>query len=215
MLKYILGFIKNFFNRGVSFFAFVDNKSNISSKAKINKNVKVYQSNINAYSYVGSGTELICADIGKFCSIAHRCSIGLGSHSINNISTSPIFTSIKNGTGHSWAVKNTFQESQRVSIGNDVWIGIEVIIMGGLQIGNGVIIGAGSIVTKSIPDYAIAVGSPAKIIKYRFEKPIIDKLMQIKWWNITEEKLRNNLKLFQKETLFLDDLEMFEKSLTS
>lgn len=211
MLKYILGFFKNFLNTNVSFFALVDNKSNISRRSKINRLVRVYQSNIGSYSYVSSNTELICADIGKFCSIAHRCYIGLGNHSLNHISTSPIFTMIKNATGYSWADTNTFQEFKRISIGNDVWIGIKVIIMGGVQIGNGVIIGAGSIVTKDIPDYAIAVGVPAKIIKYRFEKSVIDKLMAIEWWNLPEEKLRNNLKLFQKENLDLDDLKVLEE----
>jgi acetyltransferase-like isoleucine patch superfamily enzyme len=210
MLKYLLGLFKNFLNSGVSFFAMVDNKSVISRKAKINRRVKVYQSNIGSYSYVGSKTELICADIGKFCSIAHRCFIGLGNHSLNHISTSPIFTAIKNATGHSWVNTNTFQEFKRVSIGNDVWIGIGVIVMGGVRIGNGAIIGAGSIVTKDIPDYAIAVGVPAKIIKYRFEPHIIDKLIKMKWWDFPEEKLRKNLKLFQKEQLSLDDLKKLE-----
>lgn len=210
MLKYIIGLFKNIFNTGVSLFALVDNKSIINHKAKINRQVKVYQSNVGPYSYVGSKTELICTDIGKFCSIAHRCTIGLGSHSMNKMSTSPIFTAIKNATGHSWASINNFQEFHNVLIGNDVWIGIEVIIMGGVRIGNGAIIGAGSIVTKDIPDYAIAVGVPAKVIKYRFEKPLIDRLMEIQWWNLPEEKLKKNLKLFQKDNLHLDDLKVFE-----
>lgn len=211
MFKYLLGLFKNFLNKGVSFFAIVDNKSSISNEARVNRQAKIYQSNIGAYSYIASNTELICADIGKFCSIAHRCTIGLGIHSMNYISTSPIFTSVKNGTGHSWASADSFQEFRRVSIGNDVWIGMEVIIMGGVQIGNGAIIGAGSIVTKDIPDYAIAVGVPARIIRYRFEKPLINKLLEIKWWDLPEKKLKDNLKLFQKEQLSLDDLRKLEE----
>jgi len=210
MLKYFLGLIKYFLNSGVSFFALVDNRSSISNKATVKMQVKVYHSNIDDYSYVASKTELICADIGKFCSIASKCYIGLGNHSMNYISTSPIFTSTENGTGYSWTESNTFQSFQRVSIGNDVWIGIEVIIMGGIKIGNGVIIGAGSIVTKDIPDYAIAVGIPAKIIKYRFDRPLIDKLLAIKWWNLPEGSLRNNLKLFQTENITLNDLKKLE-----
>lgn len=210
MLKYLLGLFKNFFNSGVSFLTMVDNKSVISPKAKLNRQVKAYQSNVGSYSYVGSKTELICADIGKFCSIAHKCYIGLGNHSINNISTSPIFTSSKNATGHSWSNTNAFHEFDRVTIGNDVWIGVEVIVMGGIKVGNGAIIGAGSIVTKNIPDYAVVVGVPAKIIKYRFEQPIIEKLMTIKWWNFPEDKLKRKLNLFQKEQLSLDDLKKLE-----
>jgi acetyltransferase-like isoleucine patch superfamily enzyme len=207
MLKYFFGLFKNLLNTGVSIFAVVDNKSNINKKAKINMQVKVYQSTINEYSYIGSKSELICTDIGKFCSIGHSCSIGLAHHSMDNISTSPIFTEVQNGTGYNWSTTNTHQAAQRVSIGNDVWIGIRVIIIGGVKIGNGVIIGAGTIVTKDIPDYAVAVGVPARIVRYRFEKTIIDRLNEIKWWNLPKEKLRNNLKLFQKKDLTLKDLE--------
>jgi len=60
-----------------------------------------------------------------------------------------------------------FSEERPVVIGNDVWIGDRVMILPGIQIGNGAIVGAGSVVTHSIPDYAIAAGNPARIIKYR------------------------------------------------
>lgn len=207
MLKYFVGFFNNLFKGGVSIFALIDSKSCINKKAKINRRTKIYRSNVSAYSYVGSGTEVICSDIGKFCSIGHSCAIGLAHHSMNNISTSPIFTEVRNGTGYSWTNSNTHKAAQRVTIGNDVWIGIRVIVIGGVKIGNGVIIGAGTIVTKDIPDYAIVVGVPAKIIRYRFEKSIIDRLNEIKWWNSTEEKLRKNLELFQKHDLTLNDIE--------
>jgi chloramphenicol O-acetyltransferase type B len=213
MLKYVLGLIKNLLNSGVSLFAVVDNMSLISKKARVNRFAKLYNSNIDAYSYVGSNTELICAEIGKFSSIAHRCSIGLARHTINHISTSPIFTSIKNGTGYSWSDVDTSDGIEKVIIGNDVWIGIEVIIMGGVKIGNGVIIGAGSIVTKDVPDYAITAGVPARIISYRFEKDFIDKLLEIKWWDLPEEVLKANLKLFQKDDLSLEDLRKIERSI--
>lgn len=207
MRKYFFGFFKNFLKKGVSFIAFVDNTSNIDVKARINRLVKVYDSNIGAFTYVGSKTEIICADIGKFCSIAHRSSIGLGTHSISTISTSPIFTSENNGTGYSWTKENQFLESKRVTIGNDVWIGIECIIMGGITIGNGAIIGAGSIVTKDVPDYAIVVGVPAKIQRFRFEPNIINKLLQLEWWNMPEAKIKSKINLFQKQPLQMEDLE--------
>ncbi len=206
MLKYILGLLKNLFNPAVSLFAKIDYKSQVNKKAKIYHGAKVYNSTIDSYSYLGPKSEVVCADIGKFCSIAPRCTIGLGTHSLKNISTSPLFTSKRNGTGHSWASINTFQEIHRVSVGNDVWIGTKVIIMGGVKIGDGAIIGAGSIVTKNIPDYAIAVGIPAKVIKYRFEETIINKLLELKWWNLSENKLKDYIELFQIENFNLKDL---------
>ena len=82
--------------------------------------------------------------------------------------------------------------------------------MGGVTIGDGAIIGAGSIVTKDVPDYAIAVGIPAKVIKYRFDKPIIEKLLEIRWWDVSEEKLKEKIALFQNESILLDDLSELE-----
>ncbi|HZL12387.1 MAG TPA: CatB-related O-acetyltransferase [Prolixibacteraceae bacterium] len=206
MLKYFLGLFLNLFNKGVSLFTLIDNKSGVSNKAKVYRGVKVLNSNIDSYSYVCSGTKIAFANIGKYCSIADGCSIGLAFHSLNNISTSPIFGSKKNATGHSWTSNNSSEEYKRVIVGNDVWIGTNAIILGGLKIGNGVIIGAGAIVTKDVPDYAIVVGVPAKIIKYRFEKPVIEKLMEIKWWNMSEEKLKENIKAFQIEHFSFEDL---------
>jgi acetyltransferase-like isoleucine patch superfamily enzyme len=209
MIKYFLGFIFNLFNRGVSFFALIDHISKVSKKAKVNRGVKIYDSNIDSFTYIGPNAEIVCADIGKFCSVANNCSIGLATHSLKNISSSPIFTARKNGTGHSWVEKNSFEEIKRVKIGNDVWIGTKVIIMGGVKIGNGAIIGAGSIVTRDLPDYSIAVGVPAKVKKFRFDKPIIDKLQEINWWDFPEEKLKEKIKLFQIENFTLDDLNNF------
>ena len=73
-------------------------------------------------------------------------------------------------------------ESKRtVNIGNDVWIGNNVTIMAGINIGDGAVIGACTLVTKDVPLYAIVGGVPAKIIKYRFSEEIIVKLLEIKW----------------------------------
>jgi len=215
MYKYLLGLFMNLFNKGVSLFALIDNKSYVNRKAKINRQVKIFDSKIDSYSYVGSHSEILCTDIGKFCSIATNCSIGLATHSIKNISTSPIFTAKNNGTGCTWAKIDVFQESHRVTIGHDVWIGKNVIIMGGLNIGDGAIIGAGSIVTKDVPPFAIAVGLPAKIIKYRFDESIIEKLTELKWWNMSEDILKDNIDLFQIENFTLEDLKTFKNGTTN
>lgn len=72
------------------------------------------------------------------------------------------------------------------------------MVIGGVKIGDGAIIGAGSIVTKDIPPFAIAVGSPAKVIKYRFSEETIEKILQNPWWNKSEKDLKQNIIEFQK-----------------
>jgi len=206
MLKYILGFFNNFFKKRVSFFCLIDHSSEVSKKTRINYLSKIVNSTVDSYTYIGPFSQVVCADIGKFCSIASNCNIGLATHSMNNISTSPIFTTVRNGTGYSWTSYNNYDQVRRVIIGNDVWIGTRVIILGGVHVGNGAIIGAGSIVTKDIPDFAIAAGVPAKVIKYRFDNDIIEKLLKIQWWEMNEADLRNKIQLFQIEHFSIQDL---------
>ncbi len=75
-------------------------------------------------------------------------------------------------------------------IGSDVWIGIETLLMPGIKIGDGAVIGAGSVVTKDVPPYAVVGGNPAKVLKYRFPQDIIDELLQIRWWDWEDERIR-------------------------
>lgn len=212
MIKYILGFFKYLFYGKVSLLAFITQTSFISKKAKINRFAKIYSSSILEYSYIGSGTEVVNSKIGKYSSIAKNCNIGLATHTLNFISTCPIFTEKKNGTGSSWIEKDIVnQEINTVDIGNDVWIGNRATVLCNVKVGNGVIIGTGAIVTKDVPDYAIVAGVPAKIIRYRFNKEIIDKLLEISWWNMPEEKIKKHIKFFQRSDITIDILEEFNK----
>lgn len=206
MKKYLLGLLRNFFNPAVSIFALIDNLSTVDRRAKVYKGVKVFNSNIGRYTYVCRNTGVVCADVGQFCSIAGGSAIGMGTHPLKNLSTSSLFISSRNATGHSWTKSNTFEEYKRIAIGNDVWIGGRVMVMGGVKIGHGAVIGAGAIVTRDIPDYAIAVGIPAKVIKYRFDQSVIDELLKLKWWDLPEEKLISNIKYFQSNNINLDAL---------
>jgi acetyltransferase-like isoleucine patch superfamily enzyme len=217
MLKYFYGFFKYLFYKRISKFALIDFRSKIKSKVRINIFVKIYDSTINEYTYVGKKTEIINADIGKFCSIAKGCNIGLTQHSINCISTNPIFTENINGTGEKWIdsnVRNSLFRTPRVLIGNDVWIGTNVIIMSGVVIGDGAIVGAGSIVTKDIPPYAIVAGVPAKIIRYRFGIEIIEKLTDLKWWDSDPEILKRHIDKFQNEKFTIADLDKIQNDIT-
>lgn len=202
MKKYLLGFLRYLFHLKVSKMALVTQDSEISRKAAVYRFAKIYKSFIGDYSYIGPSSSIVCAKIGKYCSIASNVNIGLASHTFSYISTSPIFTEHRNGTKTSW-VKQNINEAKigKCIIGNDVWIGTKVIIMDGLTIGDGAIIGAGSIVTHDVPSYAIVAGIPAKVIRYRFDAQVIESMMQLSWWDLPESIVRNNISLFQTENI--------------
>ena len=92
----------------------------------------------------------------------------------------------------------------KIIIGSDVWIGAYVTILSGVIIGDGAIVGANAVVAKNIPPYAVVVGNPARIIKFRFPKEITDKLLKIKWWDWTEKKIKENIELFKDINKFVE-----------
>ncbi len=84
-----------------------------------------------------------------------------------------------------------------VKIGAACWIGDNVTILPGVEIGDGAIVGAGSVVTKSVPAYAIVVGNPARLMRYRYPDEIVELLRDVDWWNWSDDKLRANKQLFE------------------
>lgn len=197
MISYVIGLIKNLTNLRVSKLAFIDKFSKIDKRAKVNRNVHVIDSTIGRYSYIGPNSWLCIADVGSFCSFAANVNIGLGNHTLNYKSTSPIFTEIKNATGHSWIHEDKSMPFKRTIIGNDVWIGYGAKVIGGVKIGDGACVGAGALVTKDVPPYAIVGGVPAKIIKYRFSNETIEQLLKERWWNESDVTLKNKVAEFQ------------------
>lgn len=183
--------IKSLLIKNISFPSFVDDKSNLSKLSKVWPFVKLRNVTIDDYSYVGFFTQITNATIGKFCSISGDVIIGLGKHSSSNLSTSSLFTSRNNGLKIKLVEKTDKNEFSKTIIGNDVWIGRRVIIIGGVTIGDGAIIGAGAIVTKDIPPYSIAAGVPAKVLKFRFSKEKINQISNLKWWDKPLEKIVN------------------------
>lgn len=188
--------------------------SNVSIKSSIFENYntiysdcKISNSVIKQFTYIASDTKIHLCNIGSFCSIGPNCRIGLGLHpSKTFVSTHPIFFSTRKQCGKTFVQKNHFREFKKTFIGNDVWIGANTTIIDGVTIGNGAIIGANSTVTKNIPKYAIAVGSPARIIKFRFDKDTIEKLEENPWWLWDIEKLERNTCLFHDIQRFKDIL---------
>ena len=151
---------------------------------------------IGDYSYIAGNSRISNTKIGKFCSIGPNFSCCLGIHPTNGISTSPMFYSVAKQNGITLTKENKIEETRQTVIGNDVFIGANVTLLDGVTIGDGAVIGAGAVVVNDIPDYAIAVGVPAKIVKYRFDVHLMTELKKIEWWNSSEQELRNVEKYF-------------------
>ena len=136
---------------------------------------------IGKYCYIGKYCNVTKSEIGNYCSIGNNVSIGQGEHDLTKISTSAVFYS------------NTYFELTQKDciIGHDVWIGVDSIVLRGVKVGNGVVIGANSVVTKDVPDYAVVVGSPARIIKYRFDRLKIQKIEELCWWDLDLTDAKN------------------------
>ena len=144
--------------------------------------------------------------IGAFCSIAHGTVIVPNDHRMDWVTTSPILAVKDFGfTDRDLNMEYCPSEKREVIIGNDVWIGANCIIFEGVKIGDGAVIAAGSIIRHDVPLYAVVV-SVDKIIKYRFSKDVIDKLLKIQWWNWPDDKIKENLNLlYNPEKFYKED----------
>lgn len=141
------------------------------------------------YSYIsGPRTYVESARIGKFCSIARQTVIGVGNHDHSLVTTHPFIISPEFGGLIDKSIM--VQQKPAPVIGNDVWIGINSIIMRGVSIGDGAVVAANSVVTRDVPPYAIVGGVPAKLIRFRFSDEVICALINIRWWDWPESKLK-------------------------
>lgn len=134
--------------------------------------------------YWGSKNEKL--EIGNFVSIAPGVKFILGgNHEINTFTTFPFkIMYLRESTPEAWT-------KGKINVKDDVWIGMDAIIMSGITIGQGAIIAAGSVVVKDVPPYSIVGGNPAKVIKYRFSQELIEEMLEIRWEKINLEKIKD------------------------
>lgn len=156
---------------------------------------KYHNIEIGKYSYGGCfNPDNIRAftNIGRYCSFAENVYIYNANHPLGCKSTHPFFYNLSLGY-----VETEHISRRSIEIGNDVWVGQNVIILPSVNnIGDGAVIGAGAVVTRDVPDFAVVAGNPAKFIKYRFSEKTRAELKASQWWNKNIEELSQNIEEF-------------------
>lgn len=169
-----------------------------------------FERNNVLFNYPEFGDRLI---IGKFCSIASgtRFIMGPANHRISSVTTYPFHV-----FGGAWS-ENTPPHLEQlpfkgdIVVGNDVWIGRESVIMPGVNIGDGAIIAACSVVVRDVPPYSVFGGNPARFIKKRFGDELIELLLKLKWWELEGEELAELLPLLCSPDLDMVKLALRER----
>lgn len=161
----------------------------------------------------------IATSIGRYCSINGTARIW-NNHSMDCISTHPfldhpMFMKWEEYIEHKKYIEqygthtknhpfdnSELRNNRPIVIGNDVWIGANVIILPGVSIGDGAVLAAGAVVTKDVLPYSIVGGNPARLIRKRFDEATIEALLSIEWWNWSEDEIQSNIELFYQVDMF-------------
>lgn len=163
-----------------------EGKNKVSSGVLISGGVT-----IGAYSYIsGPGSVVHSGRIGRFCSIARGVVIGLDEHDITKMTTHPILYAKSYGVAD---LDGSDQLKDPPEIGDDVWLGVNSIVLRGVTVGKGAVVGAGSVVTRNVEPYSVVAGVPARHIKFRFSHDVREVLTNDDWCALTGEQLAERL----------------------
>jgi acetyltransferase-like isoleucine patch superfamily enzyme len=176
--------------------------------SKVYYGTNVSHSCIGRGTYFSTNTSITRSKIGRYCSIGPDVKVISGTHPVDTfISTHPAFYSTACQAGFTYVTENHFVEiiyadeegKYLIEIGNDVWIGARATLLAGIKIGNGAIIAAGSVVTKSVNDFSIVGGVPAKHIRFRFDEVQREKILSDPWWEKEEQWISENINILSTE----------------
>lgn len=214
MLQYIKQYpeiIEGFKRERNEFNQFIDPtcriiNSSIGEYVDLFAHTTLFDSSIDDYSYMAGLGQVIYSTIGKFCSIANSTVINPGNHPQWRV-TQHHSTYRRRQYGFGTKDDEEFfqwRKDDACHLGHDIWIGHGAIILAGVNIGTGSVIGAGAVVTKDIPEYSVAVGVPAKVIKKRFSGDIIEKLLKSQWWDWDRKTLETRFEDLINLDVFLE-----------
>ncbi len=180
-------------------------QSQLGAWTAVGARTSISESTMGDYSYVVNDSSIIYSQIGKFCSIAAQTRINPGNHPLERVALHHFTYRSKSyqlGPEDDTEFFN-WRRSHQVVLGNDVWVGHGATILPGVKIGTGAAIGAGAVVSNDVPDFAVAVGVPAKVIRFRFPEPVRAELLMLAWWDWNRDQLAEALPDFR--TLRLED----------
>lgn len=141
-------------------------------------------------------------EIGKFSSIASPF-YAHGATEHPNVFNKDLVSNFP--FGDKWNVNYPKAQSKgKIEIGSDVWIGESVTVLSGVKIGDGAIIGARTVVARDIPPFAIAIGNPAQVLRFRFTSDVIEKLLKIRWWNWPKDRIEESMELMKDINKFIE-----------
>jgi len=153
------------------------------SPIRIFRSAHVNDAEIGAYSYISPRSEIRHTTIGRYCSIGDSVDMRGSAHPKEWLSSHPFPYTNLFSSSRPYCPPLTFEGyAKRTRIGHDVWVGSRAMILPGVTVGTGAVIGAGAIVVKDVPAYAVVVGNPAQVVKFRFEPSLIDRLLKSEWW---------------------------------
>ncbi len=177
----------------------VSTKALIGRRVLIEKGVRISPAcEVGDYSYVNRNASIEHAVVGKFCSIGPGVIIAPLEHELGAISThpfkwEPFYGFVNSSAAALCRAKALERQSSPITIGDDVWVGANAIVLRGARIGTGAVIGAGSVVTKAVPAYEIWAGVPAKKIRDRFSEEVRQAIIESDWSNRGELWIKDNV----------------------
>lgn len=173
--------------------------SHLGAYTEIDEGCIVTECEVGDYSYLIRQTEAWCATIGKFSNIASHVRINATNHPTWR-ATQHHFTYRAGDYFEDAENEDTFfdwRRDHRIHIGHDTWIGHGAIILPGVNIGNGAVVGSGAVVTRDVAPYTIVGGSPARLIRQRFDDTLAADFEKLAWWNWSHTVLRERLDDFR------------------
>lgn len=187
--------------------------SELGSWVSIGPHCSIVESRLGDYTYTAGDAQIIYSTVGKFCSIASHVRVNPGNHPMWRVSQHHM-TYRRKDYGFGDTDDEGFfawRKDHEVVIGHDVWLGHASVVMPGVNIGTGAVVGAGAVVTKLVEPYMVVAGVPAKIIKPRFPRDVVNALLEIAWWDWSRGELEERMNDFADMNGFLAKYESLRR----